>query len=173
MSEDGTPMDPTLEIVWQQDATAILFVRDPAGALTAGELTLGKPTAEARAGGDSFPARRLDVRSCSTWRTLRRRAGGGGSARAIFASWSWPAIGRRGPRPSDLDHGGGRHAFWGATLDQSVQATLTDIAAALPAVSADAFDGDRDGTVHDLYPVLVDQIARTACVPTACSWRPR
>ena len=61
----------------------------------------------------------------------------------------------------DLDHGGGWwHAFWGATLDQSVQATLTEIAAALPAVSADAFDGDRDATVHDLYPVLVDQIAR-------------
>ena len=53
-----------------------------------------------------------------------------------------------------LDHGGGWwHAFWGATLDASVQATLTEIAAALPPVSADAFDGDADAAVHDLYPV--------------------
>jgi len=27
-------------------------------------------------------------------------------------------------------------------------------------VAADAFDGDRDTMVHDLYPVVVDQIAR-------------
>ena len=37
-------MDPTLELVWQQDATAILFVRDADGALSAGDLELGKPT---------------------------------------------------------------------------------------------------------------------------------
>ncbi len=60
-----------------------------------------------------------------------------------------------------LDHGdGGWHAFWGATLDASVQAALAEIAAALPPVAADAFDGDRDTMVHDLYPVVVDQIAR-------------
>ncbi len=44
-------MDPTLEIVWQQDATAILFVRDAGGALSAGDLGLGKSDdCEARAG---------------------------------------------------------------------------------------------------------------------------
>ena len=44
-------MDQTLELVWQQDATAILFVRDADGALSAGDLTLGKPgIGEARAG---------------------------------------------------------------------------------------------------------------------------
>ena len=41
-----------------------------------------------------------------------------------------------------------------------VQARSREIAAALPPVAADAFDGDRDATVHDLYPVVVDQIAR-------------
>ena len=41
-----------------------------------------------------------------------------------------------------------------------VQASLAEIAAALPPVAADAFDGDRDAMVHDLYPVVVDQIAR-------------
>ena len=155
MSEDGTPMDPTLEIVWQQDATAILFVRDADGALSAGELTLGKPTvAKLALGGDSFPARRLDVPQ------LIRLADAppaepvaGGSARAIFAlvELAQRSVAEGLVHP-DLDHGGGWwHAFWGATLDQSVQATLTEIAAALPAVSADAFDGDRDA--HGARPL--------------------
>jgi SNF2-related domain/SNF2 Helicase protein/Helicase conserved C-terminal domain len=164
MSEDGTPMDQTLEIVWQQDATAIAFVRDAGGALSADDLELGKPTIATLAlGGESFPARRLDVQQ------LIRVADAppaeppaGGSARVIFAlvELAQRSVAEGLVHP-DLDHGGGWwHAFWGATLDQSVQATLTEIAAALPAVSADAFDGDREATVHDLYPVLVDQIAR-------------
>ena len=126
--------------------------------------TLGKPTvAKLALAGDGFPARRLDVQQ------LIRLADAppaepppGGSARAIFAlvELAQRSVAEGLVHP-DLDHGGGWwHAFWGATLDQSVQATLTEIAAALPAVSADAFDGDRDATVHDLYPVLVDQLAR-------------
>jgi SNF2 domain-containing protein/SNF2 helicase protein/helicase-like protein len=164
MSEDGTPVDPTLEIVWQQDATAIAFARDADGALSAGDLELGKPAvAKLALGGESFPARRLDVPE------LIRVADAppaeptaGGSARVIFAlvELAQRSVAEGLVHP-DLDHGGGWwHAFWGATLDQSVQASLTEIAAALPAVSADAFDGDREATVHDLYPVLVDQIAR-------------
>src|SRR6185436_12445519 len=46
------------------------------------------------------------------------------------------------------------------TLDTTVQKALTQIAAALPEVCAAPFDGDRVAAVHDLYPVLVDQIAR-------------
>ncbi len=41
-----------------------------------------------------------------------------------------------------------------------MEATLDEIAAALPEAAAAAFDGDRAATVRDLYPVLVDQIAR-------------
>ena len=41
-----------------------------------------------------------------------------------------------------------------------MQATLDQIGAALPKAAAAAFGGDRDATVRDLYPVLVDQIAR-------------
>ncbi len=41
-----------------------------------------------------------------------------------------------------------------------MQEALAAIAAALPAVCADAFDGDRDALVHDLYACAVDQIAR-------------
>jgi superfamily II DNA or RNA helicase len=164
MSEDHTLVSPTLEAVWQQDATAILFVRDADGALSAGEIELGKPAAAKLAlAGEGFPARRLDVHQ------LIRLADAppaepplGGSARAIVAlvELAHRSVAEGLVHP-DLDHGGGWwHAFWGATLDQSVQATLTQIAAALPAVSADAFGGDRDAVVHDLYPVLVDQIAR-------------
>ncbi len=41
-----------------------------------------------------------------------------------------------------------------------MQAALADIAAAVPSVWADPFDGDRDAAVHDLYACAVDQIAR-------------
>jgi hypothetical protein len=51
-------------------------------------------------------------------------------------------------------------AYWGATIDESVQGALDAIAAALPSVCADAFDGDRDALAHDLYACAVDQIAR-------------
>ena len=164
MFDHGTTMTTMLELVWQQDATAILFVRDADGALSAGDLELGKPAvAKLALAGGGFPARRLDVHE------LIRMADAppaepalGGSARAIFAlvELAHRSVAEGLVHP-DLDHDGGWwHAFWGATLDQSVQATLTEIAAALPAVSADAFGGDRDATVHDLYPVLVDQIAR-------------
>ncbi len=164
MSAANPPIDPTLEIVWQQDATAIVLVRDADGTLSAGDLEIGKPTdAKLALAGESFPARRLDVNQ------LVRLAGAppaepaaGGSARAVFAlvELAHRSVAEGLVHP-DLDHDGGWwHAFWGATLDQSVQATLTEIAAALPAVSADAFAGDRDAMVHDLYPVLADQIAR-------------
>ena len=177
MSEDGTPMDLTLEIVWQQDATAILFVRSADGALSAGALELGKPAiAKLAQAGDGFPARRLDVQQ------LIRLAEAppaepavGGSALAIFAlvELAQRSVAEGLVHPY-LDHGGGWwHAFWGATLDQSVQATLTEIAAALPAVSADAFDGDRDATVHDLYPVLSTRSRGIACAPTAYGSRAR
>ena len=157
-------MDQTLELVWQQDATAILFVRDADGALSAGDLTLGKPgIGKLALAGDGFPARRLDVQQLIHLADAPpAEPAAGGTARAIFAlvELAQRSVAEGLVHP-DLDHGGGWwHAFWGATLDQSVQATLTEIAAVLPAVSADAFDGDREATVHDLYPVLVDQIAR-------------
>jgi hypothetical protein len=157
-------MDQTLELVWQQDATAILFVREADGALSAGDLTLGKPgIGKLALAGDGFPARRLDVQQLIRLADAPpAEPAAGGTARVIFAlvELAQRSVAEGLVHP-DLDHGGGWwHAFWGATLDQSVQATLTEIAAALPAVSADAFDGDRDATVHDLYPVLVDQIAR-------------
>ncbi|MDQ3065622.1 MAG: DEAD/DEAH box helicase [Actinomycetota bacterium] len=130
--------EPTLEIVWQQDASAELVLRDP-----------------------DAPSREIDVDE------LLRLAGAapanaGASALAVFAVLELAQRSvTEGLVHPYLEHGGGAwHAFWGATLDESVQTQLTQIAAALPEAGARAFDGDRDATVHDLYPVVVDQIAR-------------
>ena len=155
---------PTLEVVWQDDATAIVLTRGADGSLSAGDLRAGMPAiADLPLAGRGIAARRLEPAQ------LVALAGSppeglelGASARAIFAVVE---LARRsvaeGLVHPFLDHGEGWwHAFWGATLDEGVQSALAAIAAALPAVGAGAFDGDRDAAVHDLYPVLVDQIAR-------------
>ena len=130
--------EPTVEIIWQQDASAEL-------------IELGRDAS----------SRRVDVS-----RLLRLAASPpanvGGSARAVFAvvELAHRSVTEGLVHPY-LDHGGGAwHAFWGATLDESIQTQLTQIAAALPETAARAFDGDRQATLHDLYPVVVDQIAR-------------
>ena len=62
MSGGGTHKETTLELVWQQDATALLFVRDADRALSASDLELGTPAVGRLAlAGGGFPARRLDV----------------------------------------------------------------------------------------------------------------
>src|SRR5260221_12834093 len=64
-----------------------------------------------------------------------------------------------------LTRGGGSwYAFWGSTLADHIQVRLDEIATALPLVAAEGFHSDRDATVGDLYPQLVDQIARDRIV---------
>ena len=155
---------PTLEIVWQQDASALVFARGADGTLSAGEVHLGMPAiADLEPIGHGFPARRLDPRELVALADAPP-AGlePGGTALALFAvvDLARRSVAEGLVHPS-LDGGGGHFAaFWGATLDGSVQRELEQIAAALPAAAALAFAGDRDATVHDLYPVVVDQIAR-------------
>jgi hypothetical protein len=153
----------TLEIVWQQDPTAYVFARAGDGTLSAEGLHAGTPAAA-----DLSVARRVDARRVGVRELVSLAAAPpkglepGGSARAVFAivELAHRSVSEGLVHPY-LDHGdGGWHAFWGATLDATVQATLAEIAAALPAVAADAFAGDREATVQDLYPVVVDQIAR-------------
>jgi hypothetical protein len=153
----------TLEIVWQQDPTAYMFARAGDGTLSAEGLHAGTPAAA-----DLSVARRVDARRVGVRELVSLAAAPpkglepGGSARAVFAivELAHRSVSEGLVHPY-LDHGdGGWHAFWGATLDATVQATLAEIAAALPAVAADAFAGDREATVQDLYPVVVDQIAR-------------
>ncbi|MBA3428709.1 MAG: DEAD/DEAH box helicase [Actinobacteria bacterium] len=155
---------PTLELLWQQDACAHGFMRSQDGTLRSGELRVGRPAnVELVRAGTRVSTRRIEASELV--RLAESPPAGvelGGSALAAFAIVD---LARRslaeGLVHPYLEHGDGSwHAFWGATLDASVQKALTEIAAALPAVSADAFGGDRNATVHDLYPVLVDQIAR-------------
>ena len=159
MSEAGR----TLEIVWQQDPTAYVFARAGDGTLSADGLSVGTPASADLTLARGIDARRLDVRELVAL-AADPPAGlePGGSARAVFAivELAHRSVAEGLVHPY-LDQGDdGWHAFWGATLDATVQASLAEIAAALPLIAADAFDGDRDTMVHDLYPVVVDQIAR-------------
>ena len=155
---------PTLEILWQQDSSACVLVRDSAGELSTGELRLGSPAiGNLPLAGQGIAVRKLDVRELI--RLAESPPDGfelGGSALAIVAvvELAQRSVSEGLVHPH-LDHGEGSwFAFWGATLDEHVGETLTQIAAALPPVSSGAFGGDADETVHDLYPVLVDQLAR-------------
>ena len=161
---DPRAASPTLEVVWQDDATALVLARDAEGTLSSGDLRAGMPAiADLPLAGRGISARRLEpAQLISLAASPPAGLELGASARAVFAVVE---LARRsvaeGLVHPFLDHGDGWwHAFWGATLDEGVQAALAAIAAGLPPVGAGAFDGDREATVHDLYPVLVDQIAR-------------
>jgi hypothetical protein len=134
---------PRLELIWQEDATARVFTRDDDGS-EAGERRID--AAELLRLADA-PPEGLEL---------------GGSARTAFAIVELAHRGvAEGLVHPYLEHADGAwHAFWGATLDATVHKALSQIAAALPAVCAAPFDGDREAAVHDLYPVLVDRIAR-------------
>ncbi|MDX6400390.1 MAG: hypothetical protein QOF27_996, partial [Gaiellaceae bacterium] len=82
MSEPGR----TLEIVWQQDPTAYVFVRAGDGMLSADGLTLGTPTSADLTLARGIDARRVGVRDLVTL-AANPPAGlePGGSARAVFA----------------------------------------------------------------------------------------
>ena len=130
-----------LELVWQQDATASLFTRASDGVISA--------------------ARSLDVHELiRLGETPPAEAGGSATVVLAVVELAHRSVTEGLVHPYLEYAGGSWHAFWGATLDESVQATLDELAAALPEAAATAFAGNRDATVRDLYPVLVDQIAR-------------
>ncbi len=154
----------TLEILWQQDVGATVLVRSDDGSLSSGGLDIGIPAVSDLAElGQGATARRVGLTE------LIDLAAGppsalelGGTARATFAVIELASRSvTEGLLHPQLQHGGRTWlAYWGATIDESVQEALDAVAAALPAVCADAFDGDRDALVHDLYACAVDQIAR-------------
>jgi SNF2-related domain/SNF2 Helicase protein/Helicase conserved C-terminal domain len=161
---DAVPERPTLEVLWQQDVSANLLTRGGDGSLSAGDLTVGIPAVSDLAElGHGASARRVGLEelielAASPPADLEL----GGSARATFALIELAARSvTEGLLHPQLQHGGRTWlAYWGATIDESVQGTLDAIAAALPAACADAFEGDPDALVHDLYACAVDQIAR-------------
>jgi hypothetical protein len=165
MLREETTELPILEVVWLHDATAHAFVRTPDGLCGEGGLLAGVPAQvelEAVAGG-AFPARLIGIAE------LVELADGppddlalGDSARAAFALVT---LARRtvseGLVHPQLTRGGPSwFAFWGPTLDESLQTELHAIAAALPPVCTEFFLGDPRTAASSLYSHLVDLIAR-------------
>jgi hypothetical protein len=158
---DLAPERTSLEILWQQDVSATVLARGPDKSLSAGGLQVGIPAVWDL--GHGTTARRVglaELIGLAAEPPLGLELGG--SARATFAVL---ALANRsvteGLLHPQLQQGGRRWlAYWGATIDESVQEALDAIAVALPAVCANAFDGDREALVHDLYACAVDQIAR-------------
>ena len=164
MLEPETPQSPSFELVWQHDATAWAFVRAADGTCGEGGLQVGAPAQlELEAAGATFTARRIGIPELVE---LADAPPGdlafGDSARCAFALVT---LARRtvseGMVHPQLSRGGSSwFAFWGATLDDSLQTELNGIAHALPAVCAEFFLGDKTAAANGLYPLLVDRIAR-------------
>ena len=163
---DLIPERATLEILWQQDVSATVLARGADGSLSSGGLARRDPRRlrSRRSSGRVRRARRVGLTELIG---LARRAAATSSSSAARRGRRSPcsssphARSRKGSSTRSSQHGGRTWlAYWGATIDEPIQEALDAIAAALPAVCADAFDGDRDALVHDLYACAVDQIAR-------------
>jgi hypothetical protein len=154
----------SLEVIWRS-AGAYAFARD-GETFTDGGLLAGEP-ATVHVLDHELAARRLDVSE------LIELADGppgefelGDSARVLFAlvALAERSVSEGMVHPM-LTGGNGRwYAYWGSTIDEHIQRDLDEIAAALPLVGTEGFHEDRDATVGDLYPQLVDQIARDRIV---------
>ncbi len=167
MSEALHPaIEPTLEILWQEDASAYVLVRAPDGGLSAGGLQVGMPAvADLVRAGHGTSARRVELDGL-----LALAAGPpaglelGGTAQVVFAVLD---VARRsvaaGLVHPHLEAADGRwHALWGATVDEHVRDELDALAHAAPAAAADAFDADTRAFVDDLFACAVDELARLA-----------
>jgi hypothetical protein len=150
-----------LELLWQEDLTAFAILRDAGGEIGAAPLEVGLPgVADVARAGHAVAGRRLSLTELLDLDTAGLELGD--TARVVLAVLDRArrslAEGLVHPHlePSD----GRWHALWGATLDEVVTEELAGIAAAAPAVCGDAFDGDLDAFVHDLYACAVDELAR-------------
>jgi superfamily II DNA or RNA helicase len=151
----------TLELIWHPDGDAYAFLRRADGSFSA-DLPVGEP-GSLDVLDVEVPARAVGTAELVSWAPGHEL---GDSARVLLAvrDLARRSVGQGLVHPQ-LTQGGGRwFAFWGATLDASIEEALAEIAAALPAVSAEYFHGDRTATVGDLYPRLVDQITRDRLV---------
>lgn len=157
--------EPTLEILWQEDTSAFLLVRDPRGELSARGLHAGIPAVAHVTGAEhGVGARRVELQELLALADGDTELAPGGTARVVFAVLD---VARRsvadGLVHPHLEAADGRwHALWGATLDEHVLDELAALAHAAPAAAADAFDGDTGAFVHDLYACAVDELARDA-----------
>ena len=154
----------SLEVIWRA-GSAYAFVRD-GDTFTDGGMQVGEP------GGINVLDFEIDARRLSVPELIEfasdppQEVELGDSARVLFAlvELAQRSVSEGMVHPQLTRGGGAWYAFWGSTLADHVQARLDEIALALPLVAAEGFHGDRDATVGDLYPQLVDQIARDRIV---------
>lgn len=158
------PATPTLELLWQQDATAYALLREDDGSLSAHSLQVGMPAvADPAQLGHGASVRRVGLPELTRLATSPpAEVALGGTARLTFVvlELARRSVAEGLVHPQLQSEHGHWLAFWGAILDGKVQTALAEIAAAVPAIWAEPFDGDRDAAVHDLYACAVDQIAR-------------
>jgi hypothetical protein len=153
-----------LEVIWRS-AGAYAFARD-GETFTDGGLLAGEP-ATVHVLEHELAARLLAVPD------LIELAEGppdgmelGDSARVLFAlvELAKRSVSEGMVHPMLTGGNGSWYAYWGSTIDEHIQNDLDEIAAALPFVGTEGFHEDRDATIGDLYPQLVDQIARDRIV---------
>jgi hypothetical protein len=161
--DPDAPPAALLELLWQDDATALAVVRTAGGELAPAPLDVGQPAVADRARtAEGASARRLSLTELLDLDTDGMQLGG--TSHVVLAVL---ALARRsvaeGLVHPHLEPSDGRwHALWGATLDEVVSEELSALAEAAPTVCADPFDGDADAFVHDLYGCAVDELARRA-----------
>jgi SNF2-related domain/SNF2 Helicase protein/Helicase conserved C-terminal domain len=153
----------SLEVIWRS-AGAYAFGRD-GDSFSDGGVRLGEP-ATVHVLEHEVEARLLSVPELLELAASPPDVELGDSARVLFAlvAVARRSVGEGMVHPQLTRGGGSWYAFWGATLDDHIQRSLAEIAAALPLVGAEGFHEDREATVADLYPQLVDQIARDKLV---------
>ena len=159
----STPQHSTLELLWQDDATALALLRGPDGGLRPTPLRVGaQTTVDLGSLGDAVQARRLSLGELLELETDGHELGG--TAEVVLAVLDRArrslAEGLAHPHLQAAD--GRWHALWGATIDETVRRELDELADAAPAALTASFDGDADVFVDDLYGCALDELARRA-----------
>jgi hypothetical protein len=154
----------SLEVIWRA-GSAYAFTRGDGDVFTDGGLTQGEPGV-VHVLDFEIDARRLSVPELIEFAAEPPNVELGDSAKGIFAlvELAQRSVSEGMVHPQLTRGSGSWYAFWGSTLADHIQARLDEIAIALPLVAAEGFHSDRDATVGDLYPQLVDQIARDRIV---------
>jgi hypothetical protein len=147
-----------LEAIWHPDALVFAFSRDGS---VAGDDELDVLE-------ETYRGRLLSIEEFCSWSPDEAQAD---SARALLhvRELARRAVSEGLVFPQLEEVGGEWYAFWGAMLEEKIEATLVATAAAAPPVVADYFHGDRSAVVHDLYPRVVDRIARDRLVSAGVS----
>src|SRR5216684_5069732 len=145
----------SLEVIWRA-GSAYAFVRGDGDVFTDGGLQAGD-RGVINVLDFEIDARRLSVPELIE---LATEPPGeyelGDSARVLFAlvELAQRSVSEGMVHPQLTRGGGSWYAFWGSTLADHIQASLDEIASALPLVGAEGFHDDRNATVGDLYPQL-------------------